>query len=139
MNGLYPGSVRLLLDIKVEVRGIDPDQNVRPSVQSYIGNDELPEGENGRELPEDLREAHHGELVNRSHPLAASLLHKGPGDAEYLGIRPQAEDLLGEVSPERVAGGLPGEKSDSEVPAWRGAARSSGGFRLRQALCLLIH
>lgn len=139
MHGLYSGSVSLLLDIKVEVRSVDPDQNVRPSLLSYIGGDELPEGENGRELLKNLRKAHDGELVNRSHHLAARLLHKRPGDAEYLGIRPQAEDLLGEVRPKRVAGGLPCEERDSEAPAWRGAARASGGFRLRQALCLLIH
>ena len=64
MDGPDSGKVRLLLDVKVEVRSVNPDQDVGPSGPCDIARDELPEGENGRELLQDLRKAHDRELVD---------------------------------------------------------------------------
>lgn len=105
MDGADPAALQTRFEIQVEVRRVDPDEQVR-----RIGKETLLEGPpDTGDLPvmfEHFEIAPHGELLRRPPGLEALPLHARPPDAEELRRRQPLPQGGQQMAGEQIAGGL---------------------------------
>ena len=113
MHGGDSGLFQSMLKTDIEIGRINPDEQIG-TISEEMTRQLPPQGEQFREMPDDLGKAHHGEAFHGNKTGKALFFHERPAHTFYANIVEPLRQRLHEAGTQLIAGRFIGENSDSD-------------------------